>query len=454
MYQRSYWVNTTYQQHQLSTEEPDVTRHFVDTVTDISLKIEKLLMTNLTMNMSADNVQAHEAATHCNLCKIEFSPPSEILRRKTADHCHLLGKYCQALRHVCNRKLQTQNFVPIFFHNLSNYDTHLIVIELGHDTQTIKVIPNIEEKYISFTKYVSSKFSIRFIDTFRFMVTSLSSLAKNLITPGLENIRERAKVFTGDDMPLVTRKGVYPYEYTDSWNKLDDRLLPRNTLTESEIKEEEFDHAKEVWDYFSCKTLGDYSNLYLKIDVLLFADVFENFRDVCMTTYNLDAAHYFTTSGLSFHTMLKYTGNKKLELLTDYDMLLMFENGIRGRLVQGQHAVTTYTIEQWQSTVTSTGLNPTCDGLDSLTATSDKGRIYEVDMSYQLHDNHNDLPFLPQNSIPRGSKTNYVIHYRNLRQAIKNVIQFNQLAWLAEYIKLNTEMKKKAGNDFERDSLS
>ncbi|XP_022170549.1 uncharacterized protein LOC111033908 [Myzus persicae] len=256
-----------------SESRPDVARHFVDTVTDISLKIEKLFKTNIAINMSADDVQAHEAATYCNLCEIEFSPPSEILFRKTADHCHLTGKYRQALCNVCNQKLRTPVFVPCYFHNLSNYDAHLIVTELGHDTEAITVIPNSEEKFISFSKYVSSKFSIRFIDTFRFMATSLSSLAKNLITPGFENFRETAKVFTRDDMPLVTRKGVYPYEYTYSWSRLDETSLPRkrdfyNTLTESGIKEEEFDHAKEVWDHFNCMTLGEYSDLYLKIDVL------------------------------------------------------------------------------------------------------------------------------------------------------------------------------------------
>jgi len=134
-----------------------------------------------------------------------------------------------------------------------------------------------------------------------------------------------------NDMPLVTRKGVYPYEYTDSWSKLDDTRLPRkrdfyNTLTESGINEEEFEYAKAVWDHLDCKTLGEYSNLYLKIDVLLSVDVFENFRDVCMRAYNLDAAHYFTAPGLSFDVMLEFT-RQKLELLSDYDMLLMYENG-------------------------------------------------------------------------------------------------------------------------------
>ncbi|XP_026821597.1 uncharacterized protein LOC113560012 [Rhopalosiphum maidis] len=139
-------------------------------------------------------------------------------------------------------------------------------------------------------------------------------------------------------MPLVTQKGVYPYEYTDSWDKLNDKVLPRkrdfySTLTESGIKESEFEHAKEVWDHFRCNTLGEYSDLYLKIDVLLLADIFENFRDLCMSTYNLDAAHYFTAPGLSFDAMLKFT-KQKLALLSDYNMLLMFENGIRGGLVQ------------------------------------------------------------------------------------------------------------------------
>jgi hypothetical protein len=163
------------------------------------------------------------------------------------------------------------------------------------------------------------------------MASSLSSLAENLVTPEHDNFRETAKHFVTGDMPLVTRKGVYPYEYTDSWEQLENTRLPwkrdfYSTLTETGIKETEYEHAKEVWDHFGCNTLGEYSDLYLKIDVLLLADVFENFRDVCMRAYNLDAAHYFTAPGLSFDAMLKFTG-QKLQLLHDYDMLLMFENG-------------------------------------------------------------------------------------------------------------------------------
>ncbi|XP_029341911.1 uncharacterized protein LOC115033494 [Acyrthosiphon pisum] len=118
-------------------------------------------------------------------------------------------------------------------------------------------------------------------------------------------------------------------------------------------------------------------------------------------------------------------------------------------------------------------VEPTLNGLNDLDDTSPIGRVYEVDVSYppRLHSIHNDLPFLPQNSVPRGSKVrklmatlekkeNYIIHYRNLQQAIKNglivekvhrVIQFDQSDWLAKYIELNTEMRKRARNDFEKD---
>lgn len=479
----------------------DVARHFVETVTEMALKIEKLLKTNKPIVFTHEQRQSHDLCNLCNLCQTNFTYDNH----KVADHCHLSGKYRQAICNACNLKLQTPNFIPIFFHNLSNYDAHLIVTELGHDTQAIKVIPNSEEKFISFTKYVTKTFSMRFIDTFRFMASGLSTLAKNLVTPGLENFRETAKHFVTGDMPLVTQKGVYPYEYTDSWERLDEERLPSkrsfySTLKETGIKEEDFEHAKLVWDHFGCTTLGEYSDLYLKIDVLLLADVFENFRDVCMRAYNLDAAHYFTAPGLSFDAMLKFTG-QKLSLLTDYDMLLMFENGIRGGLVQASkryakanNAKTPdydetkekswivyqdcnnlygWAMSQYMPYGGFNWVEPTLNGLDDLNDTSPIGRVYEVDVTYprHLHDKHNDLPFLPNSDIPRGSKVrklmatfemkkNYVIHYKNLQQAIKNglkvekvhrVIQFNQSDWLAKYIELNTELRKKAKNDFEKD---
>jgi len=305
-----------------------VAKHFVETVVDISKWIEDLLKTNKPIIFTAQQQQKHNNCTNCELCKCKFSTSNP----KVADHNHLSGKFRQSLCNTCNLKLQMPKFLPCFFHNLSNYDAHFIVTELGYDARSISVIPNSEEKFISFSKYISNNFSLRFIDSCRFMASSLSTLATNLHSADYEKFRETRKNFIHDDIPLVTRKGVFPYEYTDSWAKLDEERLPKkddfySTLIETDIKDSEYEHAEWVWNHFGCKSLGEYSDLYLKIDVLLLTDVFESFRDICMVTYCLDPAYYYTAPGFSFDCMLKFT-SVKLELLSDYDMLLMFEKGI------------------------------------------------------------------------------------------------------------------------------
>ena len=100
-------------------------------------------------------------------------------------------------------------------------------------------------------------------------------------------------------------------------------------LIEEGISDENYAHAQEVWKTFEMKNLEDYHNLYNRADVLLLADVFENFRDICIKNYNLDPAHYYTAPGFAWDATLELT-EVKLELLSDPDMLLMVEKGIRG----------------------------------------------------------------------------------------------------------------------------
>ncbi|XP_060865346.1 uncharacterized protein LOC132941347 [Metopolophium dirhodum] len=316
-----------------SESRQDVAKHFIQNITDVAEKIEKLLKTNIALTMTDEDTAKHNSCFKCNLCKCSVDTYTRV-----RDHDHLTGKFRQTLCSRCNLSLKQPNYVPVFIHNLSNYDAHFIVTELGYNSKRIKVIPNSEEKYVTFSKYISNDFTIRFVDTFRFMATSLSTLANNLITPNLEKFRITAKHFSNNDLPLVTRKGVYPYDFTDDWSKLEQTSLPPiedfySVLTEEHVKDTEYQFAVEVWNHFNCQTLGEYSDLYLKVDVLLLADVFENFRDLCLNTYHLDPAYYYTAPGFSFDAMLKYTAIK-LELLSDYEMLLMFEDGIRGGLTQ------------------------------------------------------------------------------------------------------------------------
>lgn len=309
-----------------SESRQDVAKHFMENITDVAAKIEKLLETNITLTMTDEDMAKHKSCFKCNLCKCDVD-----IHSRVRDHDHLTGKFRQTLCNKCNLSLVRPKYVPVFLHNLSNYDAHFIVTELDYNSNRINVIPNSEEKFISFSKYISNKFSIRFVDTFRFMATRLSTLATNLVTPDLKKFRETEKHFSNNDMPLVTRKGVYPYDFTDDWSKLEHTSLPPiedfySVLSEEHVEDTEYQFATKVWKHFNCQTLGEYSDLYLKIDVLLLADVFENFRDLCLNTYCLDPAYYYTAPAFSFDAMLKYTAIK-LDLLTDYEMILMIENG-------------------------------------------------------------------------------------------------------------------------------
>ena len=135
-------------------------------------------------------------------------------------------------------------------------------------------------------------------------------------------------------MILLLRKGVYPYEYMNNWERFNETSLPSkesfyNNLNMENIDDIDFRHGNNVCNKFKLNNLGDYHDLYVQRDTLLLADVFENFRDMCIKEYELDPAHFLSLPGLAWQACLKKT-NIELELLTDYDMLLMVEKGIRG----------------------------------------------------------------------------------------------------------------------------
>ena len=124
-------------------------------------------------------------------------------------------------------------------------------------------------------------------------------------------------------------KGVYQYDYVDSVDKLAETALPPKEafyarLNDENISDEDYEHAKTVWKEFGVRTLREYTAFYNEVDVLQLADVFENFMDICLENYKLDATWYYTSPGLAWDAMLKRTG-VILELLTDVNMFLMFK---------------------------------------------------------------------------------------------------------------------------------
>ena len=450
--------------------------------------------------------------------------------------------------------------IPVIFHNRSTNDYHFIIKELANEFDgNFECLGENTERYITFSVPIKKKienkniditYRIKFIDSFRFMATSLSKLVDNL-TDNIHNDKcikcksnlcfvraineklifkcidcekEYEKEFNKellerfantykfcdndlDKFIMLLRKGVYPYEYIDEWDKFNEKVLPGkdsfySNLTLENISETDYAHANNVFKKFNINNLGEYHDLYVRSDTLLLADIFENFRQSCLENYELDPAHFVSLPGLAWQACLKKT-NVELELLADYDMLLMVEEGIRGGIC---HAIQRYAKannkymkdydrEKMSSYIQYLVANKSygkamteklpvkgfrCmediskideDFVKVYNKNDNKGYILDVDVDYpsKLQNLHSDLPFLPERMVINNTKKlvcnlndkkNYIVHINVLKQAldhglklkkIHRVIQFEQETWLKEYIDVNTELRKKTTNDFEKD---
>ena len=252
----------------------------------------------------------------------------------------------------------------------------------------------------------------------------------------------------------------------------------------SDISDHDDSHAQKVWNGFDMKKLGEYYDPYLKTDVILLSNIFEAFRNICLNHHSLDPAHFYTSPGLAWQSCLKYT-DIWLELLTYPDMLLMFQRGIRGGITQAIHryalANNKYMGVKFNHKEDSSfgGFNwvdlsefmP--DEIDSYANCDNEGYPLEVDVKYpkELHDSHNDLPFMREKMNINGveklvpnqyDNRNCIVHIKVLNQALRHglvlekvhhVIEFNQSAWLKPYIDFNTQFISQRKNDFDKDFL-
>ena len=322
--------------------DDDVSEKFIECVVKLTHKIYKdYYQKPKPLILSKEEEKEFQSVTICHICEEKLSTDK---KSKVRDHCHFTGKYRGAAHNKCNLECRKPLILPVIFHNLQGYDAHLLAKVQGD----LFSIPTTEEKYITFSKFVEvdqyyskkrekvlfKKFEIRFIDSFKFLQTSLDELvkilAKNNNSTDFKSLQKNIK----NNSSLFKRKGVYPYDYVNSIEKLKETKLPPkeafySKLYDKEITDEDYQHAQNVWNTFNCQTFQDYHNIYLKSDVLLLADVFENFRKKCLKYYELDPCHYYTAPGLSWDACLNET-KQELQLLTDYDMLMMFEKGIRG----------------------------------------------------------------------------------------------------------------------------
>ena len=212
--------------------------------------------------------------------------------------------------------------IPVFLHNLKSYDSHLIIERANEllENEKIDVIAQNSEKFITFAFK-----NMCFKDSFSFLSSSLDKLVKlskyeegikrEKWTKNFKLSKRSPYVSNDEDLDLLTDKGVYPYDYMNSFDKFRDKELPPknafySNLTECDIADEEYEKAKIIWEHFGIKNPGQHHDLDLRTDVLLLTDVFENFRDLCIEYYGLDPAHYFTLPNFAWDAMLLKTGVK------------------------------------------------------------------------------------------------------------------------------------------------
>ncbi|XP_025264301.1 uncharacterized protein LOC112637856 [Camponotus floridanus] len=473
---------------------------FVRELRDLALRAKVALDAVVPMaDLTSDEREIFAGASRCHACERPFEADDAHVR----DHCHLTGRFRGPAHSACN---------------LNYKDPYVIPDVANAYPGSVELLPVTKESYITFSKTVrdsaaaaegdggnvarSRYVTLRFVDSFKFLGAGLDKLASYLDESKLTIARGEFRDLSDDDFRLLTRKGVFPYEYVDSVERLrETRLPPResfySSLTGDTVSESDYAHATRVWKRFGIENLGEYSDLYLKTDVLLLADVFENFRSACLESYGLDPAYYFTLPGYTWDAMLKYTG-VRFELLTDIDMMMFVERGIRGGLSQCSNRYARANNKSAYPSRPSIYLMyldinnlygwAMCqplpyerfewvydlESLDVMSVTEDStvGYILEVDLDYpaDAHDAHADLPFCPTRDKPPGKrqskllatlydKRRYVTHYHNLQQCVRHglrltrihrALRFSQSPWLRGYVELNTRLRTNASNNFEK----
>ena len=382
-------------------------------------------------------LKEYKHVTKCHIC---FKPFKKEGNQKVRDHCHYSGKYRGSAHSLCNLQYKIPSYIPVVFHNLAGYDAHMFIWKLAKHGSKLGVIAKNTEDYISFSinievdKYIdkngeerSKEITLRFINSIKFMSSSLDSLVKNLARGdgeffGFENYNDHQR-------GLLIQKGIYPYEYMDSWDRFEETTLSPESSFYSKlnmpgVSDQDYEHTCKVWRDFGVRNLGEYHDLYLRTDVILLANIFESFRKVCLDNYGLDPAHFYTAPRLAWKACLKKTG-VRLDLLLDPDMLLMVERGIRGGITQSVHrwaaANNPYMGSEYDHTKPTRYLqyldanNPYGwamsqplpaggfkwvdihpDEIGELVNCSNRRYLPEVDVAYpkELHEYHKDLPFM------------------------------------------------------------
>ena len=378
-----------------------------------------------------DLVKAKESSTCC-LCNQTFTLYDDTYNRRVRHHNHMTGAFVGMAHNECNLKCPVAEHIPVIFHNLKNFEAHILCKSIGNfKDHKLSCIAQTDEKYVSFTRGY-----LRFIDSFQFLPSSLETLVSDLSQNGLPAMPHLQSEFEEEKAKLLMRKQVYPYKYFSSYDQFHEPNLPPrkafySSLTRDTVTKEDYQHALNVYEKFGSTSLGEFHDLYLKSDVVLLCDVLESFRSLSIEQYGLDPCHFMTSPGLSWAACLKMT-NVSLELLTDINKILFVERATRGGISQISHRhkkannpklddydpnlPTFYLMYFDMNNLYGWALSQPLPvdsfhwlkeneiqrfNVQSIPVDNDFGYILEVTLHYpaHLHDLHNDYPLAPERKV-------------------------------------------------------
>ena len=290
----------------------------------IRTRSKKYFKTNLELQITSQEEEQFQQSTICWFCEQPFASRTE---GKVRDHDHLTGKYRATALSKCflNCKQKSSSFVPIFFHNFSGYDCHLIFEELLAQAHKLgyqsTIIPMSMENYVSIQVGCS-----RFLESYRFLSCGLDKLVKSL--DNLPVIDENG--FTDK---LFKKKLAYPFEYFTLSNFQEPLNITKedfwSTLTQSYPIDDDLKRTHELIENYKIKNDQEVTMLYLKMDVLLLGDVFENFVEKSTLMYGINPLYSYSAPGYTWKAGLKLT-NIELDYIREKILLLLLEKSIRG----------------------------------------------------------------------------------------------------------------------------
>ena len=440
-----------------------------------------------------DEIISEKICDKCWLCEKEFDNQAQIMH-----FCKLSGKYLGNAHNQCIHIAEKNNrnhIVPIFFHNLEGYDSHIFINKLinSKKDEKIHIIPHTNEKFMSFNYG-----KLKFLDSLKFLQHSLDECAQSLKDKDFIFLKKEF----GDNYHLFTKKIAYSYDYFETLEdyekdinllKDDDYYSRLNCSIPDKI---EIDRTKEIIKIFNIRNGRELTQLYCKADVLLLSDIMEDFINNSKNEFGIDPQYHISAPSLTWSAGLKNT-NVSLERIQDIDMFKFFENAIRGGIssVLGKRYVRStkkvkvlykdmnnlYGWAMSQYLPIDNFKNENIDIIDKVLNTRDDNNIgyfVMVDLKYpkEIKRHTKDYPLCPEIKIPnenefsnymnnnkpdkykpvkkmildQNDKYNYITHYRNLKFYIRmgmvitkvhKIVSFRQSLWLKEYIDFNTKRR-------------